>query len=207
MDMVIHRDPKMVSSELLVDASIASHARNAGCSGRVHQIRTSDQSVLVKSLLSLLMSGVVSEEFVLTSAATLVTSKVFPMPYANKYGSWSGRSERDTDTMVSTAQRLCEMGSKTLFDFETTAPCKMNSQKAIEVIMQMTGKSFMLRTAYFNILGEKPVRIDDPMLPTWRHGHYPTSPIVSLSEVCMKSEQCKAWVRKIKHNEHTTVPA
>lgn len=175
-------------------------------------IRGDDRVVMVRSDgtprgLMMALKDVVEFEK-LSDTVCITRDNTFVIGDWNPNRAWalelSARRERKgavSDAMVATLSELfrqIEDGvvMKGTYDFEAKVP-KAFYLPSLKRALDIGGyKGMLLDTLYFNMVGDVPVRIPDPVERFWMYNYEPTGPIVTLEDTCYANTDCQVWIRK-----------
>ncbi len=182
--------------------SIATHRAIRG-DDRVVMVRSDGTPRgLMKSLKAVVDSEELSEKVCITRDNTFVIGDWDPCrAWALEVSARRERKGAMVDAMVATLSELfrqIEDGvvMKGTYDFEAKVPKAFylpSLRKALEI---GAPKGMLLDTLYFNMVGEMPVRIPDPVERFWMYNYEPEGPIITLEDTCYSNNDCMVWVRK-----------
>lgn len=175
-------------------------------------IRGDDRVVMVRSDgspvgLMLALKDIVEHEK-LTDNVCITRDNTFVIGDWDVNKAWalelSARKERKgalADGMVATLSELfrqLEDGvvMKGTYDFEAKVPKAYYLPSLKKAIAIGAHKGMLLDTLYFNMIGEVPVRIPDPVERFWMYNYEPKGPIVVLEDTCYANKDCLIWIRK-----------
>ncbi len=175
-------------------------------------IRGDDRVVMVRSdgtpmgimlaLLDVVENERLSETVCITRDSTYVIGEWEPRrAWAMEHSSRKARKGVISDAMIATLSELfrqIEEGvvTKGTYDFEVKAPKAYylpSLKKALRIGAQ---KGMLLDTLYFNMIGELPVLMPDPVERLWKYNYDPVGPIITLEDTCYANTDCLIWIRK-----------
>lgn len=182
--------------------SITTHRTIRG-DDRVVMVRSDGTPIgLMRALKHIVESEKLSDTVCITRDNTFVIGEWDPCrAWALELSARKERKGALSDAMVATLSELfrqLEDGvvMKGTYDFEGKVPKAFSLPMLKKALDIGAPKGMLLDTLYFNMIGEVPVRVADPVERFWMYNYNPKGPIVTLEDTCYSNNDCHIWIRK-----------